>query len=89
MTEDGSKPANLARSQPASVCPARVRTPPFFAIIGNICPGRAKSLLAFFLTAALIVLALSDAEIPVVTPLIASIETVKFVSFEVSLCFNS
>ena len=91
ITDDGSSPASLAMSHPASVCPALVSTPPFLAIIGNICPGCAKSDgLAFFLTAAWIVFALSDADIPVVTPLRASIETVKFVSFEVSLplCFS-
>ena len=39
ITEDGSKPANFARSHPASVCPALVRTPPFLAIIGKMWPG--------------------------------------------------
>ena len=39
MTEAGSLPARRAISQPASVCPARVNTPPGCAIKGNICPG--------------------------------------------------
>ena len=38
-TEEGSKPANRAKSQPASVCPARIRTPPCWAINGKTCPG--------------------------------------------------
>ena len=39
ITADGSNPAILARSQPASVCPALVRTPPACAISGKIWPG--------------------------------------------------
>ena len=35
ITDDGSNPANLARSHPASVCPALLSTPPFFAMIGK------------------------------------------------------
>ena len=36
MTEVGEQPAIAARSQPASVCPERIRTPPGCAIKGNI-----------------------------------------------------
>jgi len=48
------------------------------ALKGKICPGFAKSLLfAFSLLAAFIVVNLSLAETPVVTPFFASIEIVK------------
>ena len=36
-------PASRARSHPASVCPARVSTPPGCAMIGKMCPGCRKS----------------------------------------------
>ena len=39
ITADGVNPANCVRSQPASVCPARISTPPFCARSGKICPG--------------------------------------------------
>ncbi len=69
----------------ASVCPARTRTPPSLARNGNICPGRARSSgLVFGSIIVFIVLALSAAEMPVVTPRFASTETVKAVeNFEV------
>ncbi len=69
-------------STEASVCPALTNTPPSLAIIGNTCPGETMSVfLTFFLDAILIVFALSFAEIPVVIPFLASIETVKAVLF--------
>ena len=39
ITEDGSRPAMPARSQPASVWPARTSTPPSRAVIGKTWPG--------------------------------------------------
>ena len=80
ITEAGSRPAKRARSQPASVWPARISTPPGCAINGKMCPGWTISAgLASAATASKTVLARSAAEIPVVTPLAASIETVKLV----------
>ena len=65
----GENPARRARSQPASVWPARVSTPPGCAIRGKMCPGwRRSSGRAFGATAVLTVCARSCAEIPVVTP---------------------
>ena len=62
-------PANLDISTEASVCPALTRTPPSFEIIGKTCPGDTISfLVTFFFVATLIVVDLSLAEIPVVTP---------------------
>ena len=53
-----------------------------------MCPGWTRSLdFDFLATAVWMVLALSAAEIPVVTPLADSIDTVKFVSFYVSPVF--
>src|SRR5882672_8081156 len=80
ITAAGVSPASCARSHPASVCPARTSTPPFCAISGKMCPGCTMSSgLASFLTAACTVRARSAAEIPVVTPLAASIDSVKLV----------
>ena len=80
ITELGENPARRARSQPASVCPARTSTPPGCAISGKMCPGCTRSCgCASGLTAARTVVARSAAEIPVVTPSAASIETVKLV----------
>ena len=85
ITEAGSNPASLAKSQPASVWPALVRTPPGCDISGNICPGLDISFdVASGITAVRIVCALSYADMPVVTPSEASIEIVKLVS-----CFES
>ena len=81
-TPAGSKPANLAKSIVASVCPVRRKTPPFLARKGKICPGLPKSsgFVSGFIKACT-VLALSDAEIPVVQPCpFKSILTVKGVS---------
>ncbi len=73
-------PAMRAKSTPASVWPARLRTPPGCAISGKMWPGCTISLgLASGLTAVRTVNARSAAEIPVVTPSAASMETVKLV----------
>ena len=88
-TPASSKPAMRARSTVASVWPARRNTPPVLAFKGNICPGFAKSSgLASLLTKCKTVLALSDAEIPVVQPSPSkSTDTVKAVSwFELFFC---
>ena len=77
----GSNPAKRAKSTAASVWPVRRSTPPSLALRGNICPGRPKSsgLVSGF-TSALIVLARSNTEIPVVQPSpLRSIETVNWV----------
>ena len=58
-----------AKSTTASVCPQRLSTPPFLATHGNKCPGLRKSEgCASGAIATSIVLALSNAETPVVTP---------------------
>ena len=80
ITADGEQPAMAARSQPASVWPARMSTPPSTACSGKMWPGCTRSCgLAFDATAACTVRARSAAEMPVVTPVAASIETVKAV----------
>ncbi len=80
ITAAGVRPASSVRSQPASVWPARISTPPFCALSGKIWPGCTMSAgLAWRATAACTVRARSAAEMPVVTPSAASIETVKLV----------
>ena len=75
------KPAIREISTAASVWPALTKTPPSRAIKGKTCPGvlisEGPELLSI---ATCIVLALSAAEIPVVTSFVDSIETVKAVS---------
>ena len=44
ITAAGSHPAKRAKSTPASVCPARLSTPPLRARNGKIWPGRANDL---------------------------------------------
>ena len=69
-----------AISTAASVYPGRTSTPPFLARSGKTCPGRARSWgRVRGSTAVRIVVARSAAEIPVVTPRRASIETVNAV----------
>ena len=69
-----------ARSQPASVWPARMSTPPSTACSGNTWPGCTKSFGWLSLaTATCTVRARSAAEMPVVTPSAASMETVNAV----------
>ena len=80
ITPAGSSPASFDKSHAASVCPALLRTPPSMAFNGKICPGCTISLgFEFFATAVFIVWDLSAADIPVVIPLAASIDTVKAV----------
>ena len=80
ITAAGVRPASLARSQPASVCPARTSTPPVFAITGKMWPGWTMSSgFAFAATATCTVRARSAAEIPLVTPLAASMDAVNAV----------
>ncbi|MNF62213.1 hypothetical protein D3C84_438890 [compost metagenome] len=81
ITAAGLKPARRARSQPASVWPARVSTPPSRARKGKIWPGCTRSSApASGATAVSTVWARSAAEMPVVTPVAASMETVKAVA---------
>src|SRR6266571_1275482 len=79
-TAAGCSPASCARSQQASVCPARTSTPPACAISGNTWPGWTMSAgVALEEAATLMVCARSAADIPVVTPEAASMDTVKLV----------
>jgi len=69
ITPAGSSPARRAKSTAASVCPALLNTPPSRAFKGNMCPGLPSiSGLMLGSTSAFTVLALSEAEIPVVQP---------------------
>ena len=80
MTAAGFNPASTARSTLPSVCPARVSTPPGWARSGNTWPGVTRSSgRTSSATAARMVRARSAAEMPVVTPLRASMDTVKLV----------
>ena len=86
ITAAGWKPASRAKSHPASVWPARVSTPPGWAMSGKMWPGwRRSSARAPGFTAACTVSARSCAEMPVVTPSAASMETVKFVVCSLSV----
>src|SRR6266705_2065358 len=79
-TAAGCSPASCARSQQASVWPARTSTPPACAISGNTWPGWTMSPgVALGKAATLMVRARSAAEMPVVTPDAASMDTVKLV----------
>ena len=81
MTPDGLRPARRARSTAASVWPARSRTPPARLFSGKMWPGWTISRgVACGSIATWIVRARSCAEMPVVTPWRASIETVNGVS---------
>jgi hypothetical protein len=76
MTPAGARPAMCARSTEASVCPERTSTPPSRARRGKMCPGRAKSAGRHCgSTAARTVRARSAAEMPVVTPTRASMDS--------------
>jgi len=80
ITPLGLSPASRARSTEPSVWPVRTSTPPLRARIGKTCPGLTMSS-GFTLSAMAvrIVVARSWAEMPVVTPRRASMETVKAV----------
>ena len=80
ITPAGESPAIIARSTAASVCPARLRTPPARARRGNTWPGLAKPLALTWSSArALHVKARSLADIPVVVPSATSTEIVNAV----------
>ena len=86
ITPAGSSPARRAISTAASVCPARTSMPPSRAISGKTWPGVTISLRPLDGSiATAMVWARSWAEMPVVTPSRASIETVKAVSCRVPL----
>ncbi len=75
-----------AMSTAASVWPARTSTPPSRATSGKTCPGAVRSLAPIASSiATAMVRARSCAEMPVVTPSRASIETVKAVPWRVPL----
>ena len=81
ITPAGISPASRARSTAASVCPTRSSVPPVLAFSGNTCPGWTSSRgLVCGSIATWIVRARSAAEMPVLTPVRASIETVNGVS---------
>ncbi len=86
ITPEGLRPASLETSTAASVCPARTSTPPSRATSGKTWPGvtiASGPLDASIATET--VRARSAAEMPVVTPSRASMETVKAVSCRVRL----
>src|SRR4028119_1414826 len=87
ITPAGLSPASRERSTAASVCPARCRTPPPLARSGKTCPGitRSSGPVASS-TATRQVWARSAAEMPVVMPSLASMETVKPVPMREELC---
>ncbi len=87
ITPEGLRPARRAMSTAASVWPVRTSTPPSRAISGKTWPGVTMSsgpLLGSM--AAATVRARSGAEMPVVTPSRASIETVKAVWSREAFC---
>ncbi len=87
MTPAGLRPASRAISTEASVWPVRARTPPSRAISGKMWPGVTISSGPFVGSiATATVRARSGAEMPVVTPSCASIETVKAVCRREALC---
>jgi len=80
ITAAGVRPARRARSTPASVCPVRLSTPPGRAVSGKTWPGwTSSSGVVSGSMATWIVRARSAAEMPVVTPSRASMETVNAV----------
>ena len=80
ITAAGFRPASREMSTAASVWPARTSTPPSRATSGKTWPGETMSSQSFVgSTATAMVCARSCAEMPVVTPSLASIETVKAV----------
>ena len=83
ITPAGSRPARRARSTDPSVWPVRTSTPPRRALSGKTCPGDTRSDgRVSRATAVLMVTARSCAEMPVVTPWRASMDTVKAVPIE-------
>ena len=81
MTAAGASPAMRAKSTPASVWPARLRTPPGLATSGKIWPGCLMSRgVALGATACRMVYARCAALTPGPICSVASIDTVKLVS---------
>lgn len=81
ITPAGVSPARRARSTEPSVCPVRTNTPPRRARSGNTWPGLTRSSgPEDGSTAVRMVWERSWALMPVVTPLLASMDTVKAVS---------
>mmetsp|Transcript_34984 Transcript_34984/g.75752 ORF Transcript_34984/g.75752 Transcript_34984/m.75752 type:complete len:240 (-) Transcript_34984:355-1074(-) len=79
-TPAGKHPPSLARSTAASVCPARLSTPPSLHRSGKMCPGLLKSSgLDPGEASAWSVATLSAAEMPVLVPFFRSTETVNAV----------
>jgi len=75
MTAASPAPARRHNSIEASAAAGRTLTPPSAVMRGNTCPGETRSpAVVSGATATLMVCARSAAEIPVVTPLAASIE---------------
>ena len=86
ITPDGFSPASRAMSTAASVWPARTSVPPSRATSGNTWPGVTMSGRPHSgLIATAMVCARSCAEMPVVTPSAASIETVNAVCIRLVL----
>ena len=80
ITPAGTSPASRAKSTAASVWPARTSTPPLRARKGKVWPGRTRSPGPDFGSmATCTVRARSAAEIPVVTPSRASMDSQKAV----------
>ena len=80
ITPEACRPARRARSTAASVCPVRTNTPPSRATSGKTWPGVVIALASDASSmATAMVCARSWAEMPVVTPSRASIETVNAV----------
>ncbi len=87
MTPAGFSPARREISTAASVWPARTSTPPSRASSGKMWPGLTISLARTCgLAATATVCARSAAEMPVVMPSRASIDTVKAVEWRLALC---
>ena len=87
MTAAGLRPARRARSTLPSVWPARASTPSVRARRGKTWPGDTRSSgRAPSATAALMVVARSAAEMPVLMPSRASMDTVKLVPKREPLC---
>ena len=80
ITAEGFKPESRTSSILASVCPGRARTPAACPLSGNMCPGQMISAgFASGRDATQTVLERSAAEIPVVTPELASMLKVNAV----------
>ena len=87
MTPAGVRPASRARSTDASVCPVRSSTPPGLAFSGKTWPGCTRSAAVVAgSTATWIVCDRSPAEMPLLMPSRASMDSVNAVPKPDSLC---